>query len=244
MSGGSSQQTAQLDPALRDAYLQNVQSAQTTAAGLAPRQFAGFNQDQTAGANLYRQFADPNSEVFTGMRTAFSNASDAARYQPQNVTAQNYAGARVAPAALAAQQGYEATTGTGASAGRASLAGSQGYIANQFGGAQAGLANLAQATGYTSQAFGGETAGGAAQAQAAQLAREAVRDVEAERIAAERIAADRVSVADVTSEALGQIAPQARANVRDIEAASFLNQNIQQYMNPYTQAVTQQSLQD
>ena len=34
MSGGSSQQTAQLDPALRDAYLKNVQSAQGVAGGL------------------------------------------------------------------------------------------------------------------------------------------------------------------------------------------------------------------
>jgi hypothetical protein len=79
----------------------------------------------------------------------------------------------------------------------------------------------------------------AERAQAAQLAREAVRDVEAERIAAER-----VSGKDVTTDALSQIAPQARANIRDIEAASFLNQNIQQYMNPYTQAVTEQSLKD
>ena len=186
MSGGSSQQTQQLDPAFRDAFLGNVESAKATAAGLAPRQFAGFNQDQTAGANLYRQFADPNSEVFTGMRSAFDVAGQAANYRPQNVTTQNYGGATVAPAAMAAQQGYTAE-----------------------------------------------------RAQAAQLAREAVRDVEAERIAAER-----VSGKDVTTDALSQIAPQARANIRDIEAASFLNQNIQKYMDPYTQAVTQQGLQD
>jgi len=244
MSGGSSQQTQQLDPALRDAYLQNVQSAQGVAAGLAPRQFAGFNQDQLTGAQIYRNFADPNSEVFTGMRAAFDVAGQAANYQPQNVQYNAFRGARVDPAALAAQQGYNATTGQFSSAGPASQAASQGYTASQFGGAQAAPASLAQATGYTAERFGGQTAGEAAQAQAAQLAREAVRDVEAERIAAERIAADRVSGADVTSEALGQIAPQARQNVRDIQAASFLNQNIQQYMNPYTQAVTEQSLKD
>jgi hypothetical protein len=79
----------------------------------------------------------------------------------------------------------------------------------------------------------------AALANAAQLSRGAVRDVNAERIASER-----VSGADVASEALKQIAPEARANIRDIAAGSFLNQNIQQYMNPYTQAVTNQSLAD
>lgn len=74
---------------------------------------------------------------------------------------------------------------------------------------------------------------------AANLSRGAVRDINAERIAA-----DKVSGANVTSEALGQIAPQARANVRDITANSFLNQNMQQYMNPYTQQVVDTSLQD
>jgi hypothetical protein len=74
---------------------------------------------------------------------------------------------------------------------------------------------------------------------AANLNRGAVRDINAERIAA-----DRVSGANVTSEALGQIAPQARANIRDVNAGSFLNQNIQQYMNPYTQQVVDTSLAD
>ena len=74
---------------------------------------------------------------------------------------------------------------------------------------------------------------------AANLNRGAVRDINAERIAA-----DKVSGANVTSEALGQIAPQARANVRDITANTFLNQNMQQYMNPYTQQVVDTSLQD
>jgi hypothetical protein len=255
MSGGSSQSTQQLDPALRDAYLQNVQSAQGVAAGLAPRQFAGFNQDQLTGAQIYRNFADPNSEVFTGMRSAFDVAGRVANYNPQNVRAGFYGGATVDPAALAAQQGYNATTGQFSSAGPASLAASQGYTAQGFGGqtaapverftgVSAGPAATAASQGYTADRFAGATAGEVAQAQAAQLGREAVRDVEAERIAAERIAADKVSGAQVTSEALGQIAPQARANVRDIEAASFLNQNIQQYMNPYTQAVTEQSLKD
>ena len=34
MSGGSSQQTAQLDPAMRDAFLKNVTSAQDVAGNL------------------------------------------------------------------------------------------------------------------------------------------------------------------------------------------------------------------
>jgi hypothetical protein len=170
MSGGSSQQSSQLDPALRDAYLGNVEGAKATAAGLAPRQFAGFNQDQQTAADISRQFADPSGEAFAGMRQAFGTAKMAAGYSPQQVQSRDF---------------------------------------------NASLAN------------------------AAQLDRSAVRDVNAERIAAER-----VSGANVTSEALGQIAPQARANIRDVTAGSSLDQNMQQYMSPYTQAVTDQSLKD
>ena len=69
---------------------------------------------------------------------------------------------------------------------------------------------------------------------AAQLSRDAVRDV----------ASRDVTGSGITQEALGAIAPQARANIRDITPGSFLNQNIEAYRNPYTQAVTDQSLRD
>jgi hypothetical protein len=173
--GGSSESSQQLDPALRDLFLQNYQGAQGTASGLQARQFAGFNPDQIASANISRQFADPNSEVFAGMRKAFTTAETAGSYAPQQVASRDV---------------------------------------------QAALA------------------------QAAQLGRGTVRDVNAERIAAERIAAGQVSGADVASEALKQIAPEARENIRDITAGSFLNQNIEKYMNPFTKAVTEQSLAD
>jgi hypothetical protein len=177
MSLSSSKQTSQsqLDPDFKQAYLDNLSSTKNVAANLKAREFAGFNPDQQSAFAVNRQFADPNSEVFGGMRTAFSSANTAANYAPQQVR----------PDSISAE-------------------------------------------GYT-----------AAQAEAAQLDRGAVRDVNAERIAAER-----VSGANVTSEALGQIAPQARANIRDVQAGSSLDQNMQQYMNPYTQAVTDQSLKD
>lgn len=184
MSGGSSQQTAQLDPALRDAYLKNVESAQGVAGNLQARQFAGYNQDQLTGAQIARNFADPNSETFTGMRTAFDVAGKVANYQPQNVAYNAYGGATVDPAALAAQQGYTAVTGTGASAGAAQQAGSQGFTA-----AQAGPASLAQGLGYTAREFAGVSAGDAERAQAAALARGDIRDVAAQQVEAERIAA-------------------------------------------------------
>jgi hypothetical protein len=74
----------------------------------------------------------------------------------------------------------------------------------------------------------------AALANAAQLGRGNVRDVSNIGVTGQQVA----------QEALGAIAPQARANIRDVAAGSFLNQNIQDYMNPYSQAVTQQSLAD
>jgi hypothetical protein len=173
--GGSSESQQQLDPALRDLFLQNYGSAQTTAGGLKAREFAGFTPEQNAAMGNIASFASPGSEGFNALRGAYGVANTAAQYAPQNVASRDV---------------------------------------------QAALS------------------------QAAQLGRGTVRDVNAERIAAERIAAGQVSGADVASEALKQIAPEARANIRDVAAGSFLNQNIQQYMNPYTQAVTEQSLAD
>ena len=170
LGGGSSSQQ-QLDPAMRDAFLANVQKSQGVAAGLAPREFAGFTPDQQRSFNVARHFADPNTpQNWAGLGTASNLATSAGLYQPERVASRDVE---------------------------------------------------------------------AALAEAAQLGRGTVRDVNAERIASER-----VSGADVASEALRQIAPQARANIRDISAGSFLNQNIQKYMNPYTQAVTEQGLTD
>jgi hypothetical protein len=166
--GGSSSSQQQLDPALRDLFMQNYQGAQGTASGLQAREFAGFTPDQQAAFGVTRQFADPNSQQMRQLGTANTLATSAGLYQPQNVASRDVE---------------------------------------------------------------------AALAQAAQLGRGTVRDVNAERVAA-----DKVTGANVASEALRQIAPEARANIRDIAAGSFLNQNIQQYMNPYTQAVTEQGL--
>ena len=157
---------------------------------------------------------------------------------------------------LASGRGYTVSQYSGAQADPATLAKATGYTAQGYGGQTAAPANMfsgvgagssatAVGTGYDVDRFGGTSAGAverfagvsagdAERAQAAQLARSSIRDV----------GAQGVSSADITSEALGQIAPQARANIRDVGAGSFLNQNIQQYMNPYTQAVTEQSLQD
>jgi hypothetical protein len=188
MSLSSSKQSSQsqLDPAFRDAYLANLETAKGVSGNLQAREFAGFTPDQQSAFNISRQFADPNSEAFAGIRNAYSTANIAANYDPQQVASRDV------------------------------------------------TANLTSA---------------------AQLGRGAIRDVNAERIVAERIAAAqaaRSGARDVSSmgvtgqqvaqEALGAIAPQARANIRDIAAGSFLNQNIQQYMNPYTKAVTEQGL--
>jgi hypothetical protein len=162
MSLSSSKQSSQsqLDPAFRDAYLANLESAKGVSSGLEARQFAEFTPDQLASFGINRQFADPNSQQMRQLGTAANLATSAGLYSPQQVNAQNI--------------------------------------------------------------------------NAAQLGRNAVRDVTSRD----------VTGAAVTQEALGAIAPQARANIRDIQAGSFLNQNIQDYMNPYTQAVTNQSLAD
>ena len=176
--GGSSSSQQQLDPTLRDLFLQNYQGAQGTASGLEARQFAGFNPDQEQAFALNRLYASPLSAPTLYATDAANLLKTGAQYQPQNVAYQN---------AIA-----------------------QGYSPAQVASAEAGRAN------------------------AAQLGRGTIRDV----------GAAGVTGSQVAQEALGAIAPQARANIRDVAAGSFLNQNIQQYMNPYTQAVTQQSLTD
>lgn len=170
MSGGSSKQTSQLDPAMRDAFLTNVQGAQGVAGNLRAREFADFNPDQQAGFNIARQFADPRGETFTGMRSAFDVAGRAANYMPQQVQSRDPR---------------------------------------------------------------------AAMAEAAQLGRGSVRDVNAERIASQNVAGS-----DVARVGLQDIAAPARETIRDVNAGSMLDQNMQQYMSPYTQAVTQQGLAD
>jgi len=165
MSLSSSKQSSQsqLDPAFRDAYLANLETAKGVSAGLAPREFAGFTPDQQASFDISRQFADPNSRQMRQLGTAGTLATSAGLYQPERVASRDV---------------------------------------------EAALAN------------------------AAQLNRGTIRDVANQGVTGQQVA----------QEALGAIAPQARANIRDIAAGSFLNQNIQQYMNPYTQAVTEQGL--
>jgi hypothetical protein len=190
--GGGSSSSQQLDPALRDLFLQNYQGAQGVAAGLAPREFAGFNADQNQAFNLNRLYGSQLSAPTLYATDAANLLKQGAQYQPQNVAYQN---------ALA-----------------------QGYSPAQAQAASAGAA----------QTFGGASAGPAQMAQAAQLNRGSIQNVNAAG----------VTGAQVAKEAFGSIAPSASANIRDVTPASFLNQNIQAYMNPYTQAVTERSLQD
>ncbi len=86
----------------------------------------------------------------------------------------------------------------------------------------------------TADRYGGAVVDPASLARAAELSRGSIRDVSNIGVTGQQVA----------QEALSAIAPQARANIRDVSAGSFLNQNIQAYMNPYTQAVTEQSLAD
>ncbi len=168
--GGSSSSQQQLDPALRDLFLQNYQGAQGTASGLQARQFAGFTPDQEQAFALNRLYGSQLSAPTLFATDAANILKQSAQYQPQNVQYQN-----------------------------------------------------AIAQGYTP-----------AQAQAAQLNRGSIQNVNAAGVTGSQVA----------REAFGSLAPSASANIRDVTPASFLNQNIQAYMNPYTKAVTEQSLQD
>jgi hypothetical protein len=170
LGGGSSSQQ-QLDPALRDLFIENYGSAKTTAGGLDARTFAGFTPEQNTAMGNIANLANPASEGFNALRNSYGVANTAAQYKPQTVGATQFTGATVDPAA---------------------------------------------------------------QAKAAELARTSIRDVNAAGVTGSQVA----------TEALGSIAPKAAGNIRDVTAGSFLNQNIQDYINPYTKAVTDVSLAD
>jgi hypothetical protein len=90
MSGGStsSQQTSQMDPQIRDAYLRNLTRSQQVAGGLGTRQFAGFTPDQQAAFQTTRAFADPNSIGMQQARLGAGIVGSSGMYQPQMVSGQ------------------------------------------------------------------------------------------------------------------------------------------------------------
>lgn len=91
MSLSSSKQSSQsqLDPQFKEAYLNNLQTAQGTAGNLQARQFADLTPDQQRAFDINRQFADPNSQQMQQLGTAANIATLSGNYQPQNVQAQN-----------------------------------------------------------------------------------------------------------------------------------------------------------
>ena len=116
--------SSQLDPAMRDQFLQNVEGAKQTAANLGARQFADFTPDQQRAFNQTRQFASPNSQQMRQLGTAANMATSAGMYRPQDVRAEGVGAsmmqsANIDPASMAASTGYDATTGQAAGAGPA-----------------------------------------------------------------------------------------------------------------------------
>jgi hypothetical protein len=107
MSFGSErqQQTSQLDPQIREAYLGNLRRATGVAEGLQARPFAGFTPDQTAAFDITRQFASPTSLGMTQASQGAQAVAGAAGYQPQMVTGQqaSRAGVRDVSATTGAQ---------------------------------------------------------------------------------------------------------------------------------------------
>jgi hypothetical protein len=166
--------SSQLDPAMRDQFLQNVDASRQTAANLGQRQFADFTPDQQAAFEQTRQFADPNSRQMNQLGFAADMAASAGMYRPQNVRAQGVGAsmmqsANIDPAAMAQSSGYQASAAQAASAGPAA----------QFGGASAGEAErFGGATAGQAAQFGGASAGPASQAQAAELNRGDVRNIQ------------------------------------------------------------------
>jgi hypothetical protein len=119
MSKGSSSQSSQLDPAIRDAYLRNVSQSQQVAGRLDARQFAGFTPDQESAFDITRQFAGPDSLGMQQVGQGASAVARAAAYRPQMVTgqqvaAQGFGGAQIDPTERISGQGISTQTFGGA----------------------------------------------------------------------------------------------------------------------------------
>ena len=76
---------SQLDPAMRDEFLRNVERAKGVAGSVGERQFAGFTPDQQASFEQTRQFADPNSQQMQQLGSAANIAERAGGYQAERV---------------------------------------------------------------------------------------------------------------------------------------------------------------
>jgi hypothetical protein len=77
--------TSELDPQMKAQFLENTERAKQTAAGLGPRQFAGFTPDQYESFAQTRQFADPNSRQMQQIGSAANIAEQAGGYQAERV---------------------------------------------------------------------------------------------------------------------------------------------------------------
>jgi hypothetical protein len=77
--------SSQLDPAMRDEFLRNVERAKGVAGGIGERQFEGFTPDQQAAFEQTRQFADPNSRQMQQLGGAANIAERAGGYQAERV---------------------------------------------------------------------------------------------------------------------------------------------------------------
>jgi len=62
--------SSQLDPAMRDQFLQNVETSRQTSANLCERQFANFTPDKHADFQQTPTFAAPNSQHMNQHRFA------------------------------------------------------------------------------------------------------------------------------------------------------------------------------
>jgi hypothetical protein len=78
--------------------------------------------------------------------------------------------------------------------------------------------------------------------RAARMSRGSVRDANAQR--ADAVSMNRGDVRDVTAQEINSSASMDRGDVRDVTGGSFLNANLDAYMNPYLQMVAGNTLSD
>lgn len=213
---GTLNTTTSIDPQIKQAYLSNLNFADTVASRPfqqygGPR-IAGFTPDQQASFGQIRgmqgQFQPMINQAQQGIQSVLNMQPGQIQYNGPQAQGFGIERAGLAPmgaTALTTGQGYNPATMQGVSAGPSALARGQGYNAVNANAVNAGRGALTQGQGYN-----------AATAQAANAGQSA----------------------------LSQAAAINRGGIRNLTPGSFLSGNIAAYQNPYTDQVVNQTMRD
>ena len=182
--------TTSIDPQIRDAYLNNLNTSQTVANNLGARQFAGYDPFAVTGSEMMSAAA-LGGQGMQNVNSAADLTAALGAYSPMAVSS-----AQIGPVDLAKAQSYTASQFGGAQAGPAALAQYQGY--NPFS-AQAAQMDMSQIGQYMNPFQQNVVDATSQQAEAARM--QAIGQMGQQATAAKAFGGSRHGVAEGTTNA-------------------------------------------